>query len=82
MVISCMYLTDSSHGVFLPAANIKGATYHWHAAAFNILYVGIKEWRIASPIYRGWTGMGALQAAKQLNEHYTLQCVSDLCTEY
>jgi hypothetical protein len=26
--------------------------------------------------------MGALQAAKQLDEHYTLQCVSDLCTEY
>jgi len=53
----------------------SGATYHWHAAAFNILYVGIKEWRIAPPIYRGWTGMGALQAAKQLDEHYTLQCV-------
>ena len=78
----CTLLILLTCGVFLPAANIKGATYHWHAAAFNILYVGIKEWRIASPIYRGWTGMSALQAAKQLDEHYTLQCVSDLRTEY
>ena len=53
----------------------SGATYHWHAAAFNILYVGIKEWRIAPPIYRGRTGMDAIHAAQALDEHYTLQCV-------
>lgn len=53
----------------------SGATYHWHAAAFNILYVGIKEWRIAPPIYRGRTGMEARRAAQELDEHYTLQCV-------
>ena len=53
----------------------------WHSAAFNILYVGRKEWRMAPPIYRGWTGMSARLAAEQLDEHYTLQCVSDSCAE-
>lgn len=57
-------------------SNKIGATYHWHAAALNILYVGSKEWRMTPPIYRGLTGMSARQAAKRLDEHHTIQCVS------
>jgi len=45
----------------------SGATYHWHDAAFNMLYVGVKEWKIAPPLYRGWSGMPALLASKALD---------------
>jgi hypothetical protein len=51
----------------------SGATYHWHEAAFNILYVGVKEWRIGPPIYKGWTGMPARQAAETLDPSFTLK---------
>ncbi|OEU09275.1 hypothetical protein FRACYDRAFT_248612 [Fragilariopsis cylindrus CCMP1102] len=33
----------------------SGATYHWHEAAFNILYVGTKQWKIGPPLYKGIT---------------------------
>eukprot|EP00571_Detonula_confervacea_P014480 CAMPEP_0172307258 /NCGR_PEP_ID=MMETSP1058-20130122/8148_1 /TAXON_ID=83371 /ORGANISM="Detonula confervacea, Strain CCMP 353" /LENGTH=931 /DNA_ID=CAMNT_0013019371 /DNA_START=12 /DNA_END=2807 /DNA_ORIENTATION=+ len=53
----------------------SGATLHWHAAAFNILYVGKKEWRITPPQYRGFTGMTAQQAKANIeNKPYTLKC--------
>ena len=34
-----------------------GNTSHWHNAAFNVLYVGTKEWRVTPPKYKGMTGM-------------------------
>lgn len=53
----------------------SGATYHWHEAAFNILYVGVKEWKIAPPMYRGTTGMTAQKVAASLDEKISLTCV-------
>ena len=53
----------------------SGATYHWHEAAFNILYVGTKEWKVVPPLYRGWSGMTAEKASKALDEKITLSCV-------
>ena len=53
----------------------SGATYHWHEAAFNILYVGIKEWKIAPPLYRGTTGMTAQKVAKSLDDKVALTCI-------
>jgi len=53
----------------------SGATYHWHSAAFNCLYVGIKEWRIAPPLYRGWSGAPSRKVAEQLDSTKTLRCV-------
>ena len=53
----------------------SGATYHWHEAAFNILYVGIKEWKIAPPLYRGTTGMTAQKVAATLDEKISLTCI-------
>ena len=53
----------------------SGATYHWHEAAFNILYVGIKEWKIAPPMYRGTTGMTAQKVAATLDKKISLTCI-------
>eukprot|EP00536_Pseudo-nitzschia_multiseries_P009753 jgi/Psemu1/288658/fgenesh1_pg.282_\ len=53
----------------------SGATFHWHEAAFNILYVGVKEWKIAPPMYRGTTGMTAEQVAEILDPKISLTCV-------
>eukprot|EP00535_Pseudo-nitzschia_heimii_P007448 CAMPEP_0197184054 /NCGR_PEP_ID=MMETSP1423-20130617/9110_1 /TAXON_ID=476441 /ORGANISM="Pseudo-nitzschia heimii, Strain UNC1101" /LENGTH=959 /DNA_ID=CAMNT_0042634773 /DNA_START=105 /DNA_END=2984 /DNA_ORIENTATION=- len=53
----------------------SGATYHWHEAAFNILYVGIKEWKIAPPMYRGTTGMSAQKVKTTLDEKISLTCI-------
>mmetsp|Transcript_1023 Transcript_1023/g.2367 ORF Transcript_1023/g.2367 Transcript_1023/m.2367 type:complete len:956 (-) Transcript_1023:134-3001(-) len=53
----------------------SGATYHWHEAAFNILYVGVKEWKIGPPLYRGTTGMTARQVAATLDPKISLTCV-------
>ena len=53
----------------------SGATYHWHEAAFNILYVGIKEWKIAPPMYRGWTGMTAQKVKASLDDKISLSCI-------
>ena len=52
----------------------SGATFHWHRAAFNVLYVGIKEWKITPPKYRGFTGMPAREATKQINDSMSIQC--------
>jgi len=52
----------------------SGATLHWHNAAFNVLYVGTKEWRVTPPKYKGMTGMQPMNTAKQLDESYTLRC--------
>ena len=51
-----------------------GNTSHWHNAAFNVLYVGTKEWRVTPPKYKGMTGMQPMNTAKQLDESYTLRC--------
>lgn len=56
----------------------SGATFHWHGAAFNNLYVGTKQWRITPPYYRGFTGMPAKDAKKYLDEKerdVTMGCV-------
>jgi hypothetical protein len=53
----------------------SGATYHWHEAAFNILYVGTKEWKIAPPMYRGTTGMTAQQVSAMLDDKISLTCL-------
>ena len=53
----------------------SGATYHWHEAAFNILYVGTKEWKVAPPLYRGWSGMTAEKASNALDENISLSCI-------
>uniref|UniRef100_A0A7S4RXA4 JmjC domain-containing protein n=1 Tax=Ditylum brightwellii TaxID=49249 RepID=A0A7S4RXA4_9STRA len=53
----------------------SGATFHWHPAAFNILYVGVKEWKIAPPLYRGHTGMTAQQVAAVLDPKISLTCI-------
>ena len=53
----------------------SGATLHWHAAAFNILYVGVKEWHITPPLYRGWAGMTAQSAKKRVaDEPHSMKC--------
>ena len=52
----------------------SGATIHWHAAAFNVLYIGTKEWRLTPPKYKGWSGMPAKRLAEQLDDSYTLRC--------
>ena len=52
----------------------SGATFHWHSAAFNILYVGTKEWRVSPPKYKGRTGMTPMNTAKQLDDSFTLHC--------
>eukprot|EP00522_Entomoneis_paludosa_P004477 CAMPEP_0172475438 /NCGR_PEP_ID=MMETSP1065-20121228/69870_1 /TAXON_ID=265537 /ORGANISM="Amphiprora paludosa, Strain CCMP125" /LENGTH=932 /DNA_ID=CAMNT_0013233641 /DNA_START=1 /DNA_END=2795 /DNA_ORIENTATION=- len=49
----------------------SGATYHWHGPAFNNLYAGTKQWRIAPPLYKGFTGMPARHAQKYLDEKET-----------
>eukprot|EP00533_Pseudo-nitzschia_delicatissima_P000458 CAMPEP_0116110366 /NCGR_PEP_ID=MMETSP0327-20121206/17864_1 /TAXON_ID=44447 /ORGANISM="Pseudo-nitzschia delicatissima, Strain B596" /LENGTH=950 /DNA_ID=CAMNT_0003603507 /DNA_START=7 /DNA_END=2859 /DNA_ORIENTATION=+ len=53
----------------------SGATYHWHEAAFNILYVGVKEWNIAPPLYRGFAGMTAQKVTTSLDEQISLKCI-------
>jgi len=53
----------------------SGATLHWHAAALNVLYVGVKEWHITPPLYRGHTGMTAQSTKKRIaNEPYSIMC--------
>jgi len=53
----------------------SGATYHWHEAAFNILYVGIKQWKIGPPLYRGTAGMTAKRVSETLDEKMHFTCV-------
>ena len=53
----------------------SGATYHWHEAAFNILYVGTKQWKIGPPLYKGITGMSAEKVSEVLDEKMSLTCV-------
>ena len=50
----------------------SGATFHWHLSAFNILYAGLKEWRLAPPLFRGYTGMPASKV--QLDASFSLKC--------
>ncbi|EJK64767.1 hypothetical protein THAOC_14466, partial [Thalassiosira oceanica] len=53
----------------------SGATLHWHAAAFNILYVGVKEWHITPPLYRGFSGMTAQSVKKRIaDEPHSMKC--------
>ena len=68
------YIDDVVWQVFF-GGDGSGATYHWHEAAFNILYVGIKEWKIAPPMYRGVTGMTAQKVSATLDDKISLTCV-------
>jgi hypothetical protein len=52
----------------------SGATMHWHNAAFNVLYVGIKEWKVTAPWYRAFTGMTAKMAATKIDGDIGLSC--------
>jgi hypothetical protein len=52
----------------------SGATLHWHNAAFNVLYAGIKEWKITPPWYRGFTGMPAMKASGMVDDAIALSC--------
>ncbi|KAL7556551.1 hypothetical protein ACA910_007055 [Epithemia clementina (nom. ined.)] len=52
----------------------SGATLHWHLGAFNALYVGVKDWIITPPKYRGFSGMPAVQAAQLVDPPVRLQC--------
>ena len=44
-------------------------------AAFNMLYVGIKEWKITPPLHRGWSGMPAKDVRHKLDDDITLTCI-------
>jgi len=68
------HLTDVNWQVFF-GGDGSGATFHWHEAAFNILYVGVKEWKIAPPLYRGTTGMTANRVAETLDPKISLTCI-------
>ena len=50
----------------------SGASFHWHDSAFNILYVGLKEWSLAPPLFRGFTGKPASEV--QLDVNVSLKC--------
>ncbi|KAL7545983.1 hypothetical protein ACHAWF_013898 [Thalassiosira exigua] len=52
----------------------SGATFHWHKLAINALYVGVKEWVLAPPAYRGFTGMQARDARPLLDEDFIVRC--------
>ncbi|KAL7551968.1 hypothetical protein ACHAWF_015178 [Thalassiosira exigua] len=52
----------------------SGATYHWHQAAINALYVGVKEWVLAPPAHRGFTGMQAQDTKPLLDDDLTVRC--------
>lgn len=60
---------DVKHGwqVFF-GGDMSGATLHWHAAAFNILYVGAKQWLITPPRHRGFTGMPPEEVYERLRD--------------
>jgi oxalate decarboxylase/phosphoglucose isomerase-like protein (cupin superfamily) len=47
---------------------------HWHNAAFNVLYVGIKEWKVMPPWYRAYTGMTAKKANTMVHGDISLSC--------
>ncbi|EJK66814.1 hypothetical protein THAOC_12224 [Thalassiosira oceanica] len=56
-------------------SDMSGATLHWHAAAFNILYVGTKEWHVTPPLYRGFTGTPAEVALERFaNQPFGVRC--------
>ena len=52
----------------------SGATFHWHKAAFNVLYVGMKEWKLTPPKYRGTTGMPAKLATQKIDDSVAIRC--------
>ncbi|KAL7539909.1 hypothetical protein ACHAWF_006541 [Thalassiosira exigua] len=52
----------------------SGATFHFHNAAVNALYVGVKEWVLAPPSHRGFTGMQARDARPVLDRELTVRC--------
>jgi len=67
-------ISDAVWQVFF-GGDSSGATYHYHEAAFNILYVGTKEWTIGPPLFRGTSGMSAQKVSKMLDNKVTYTCV-------
>jgi len=68
------YNTSPGWQIFM-GGDGSGATLHWHAAALNILYIGIKEWRITPPAYRGFTGQTVQQVTAQIkDEPFVMKC--------
>jgi len=51
-----------------------GPSFHWHRAAFNILDVGLKQWRITPPLHKGITAMHSNKAQHLLDEDTLLRC--------
>ena len=70
------YFPGVGHGwqIFF-GSDMSGATLHWHAAAFNVLYVGTKEWHVTPPLYRGFTGMPAEVALERFaSQPFGMRC--------
>lgn len=70
------YFPGVDHGwqIFF-GSDMSGATLHWHEAAFNILYVGTKEWHVTPPLYRGFTGTPAEVALERFaNQPFGVRC--------
>ena len=59
----------------------SGATLHWHGAAYNILYAGIKDWILTPPLYRGFTGMPARKASDFLRNEDPINKFVLRCTQ-
>ena len=51
----------------------SGATYHSHGGAFNILYVGRKEWLVAPPFNRGLSGAAAPHVFQMLHKRVSFR---------
>ncbi len=52
----------------------SGPSFHAHKDAFNILYVGLKQWRIVPPLYKGITAIHSNRAQHMLNKDAILRC--------
>ena len=59
---------------FFFGGDASGATFHWHHAAFNVLYTGEKQWTITPPSSRGITGMPAREAVAVVPKEAALRC--------
>jgi ribosomal protein L16 Arg81 hydroxylase len=52
----------------------SGPSFHAHKDAFNILYVGLKQWRVVPPLYKGITAIHSNRAQHMLNKDAILRC--------
>ena len=51
-----------------------GVTWHWHNAAFNTCFVGLKQWRLAPPLWRSFTALQSKEAEALVPEEYLVRC--------